>query len=325
MQTNGASNGNAPAGGADFPDLPASDGGGFGGGGGESFSYIDEATQQMLSDDMPPEPSEQVYPEPVQPQSQPQAQPQLQPRPPVQPQRQPAQPAQPQPQAQPQQPAQQQQAERDPFQIQSELLEQNQEQYIQALAQHVYPISQEDMDAFLSGDSTKVSQALAKVHMNSVGSVMKVVSQYMPIWVGNMLKTHQVAQEKENSFWTANPGLNREQHRQMAWTAARTYRQMNPNATSEEMNRVVGAMVAAATGIGTGALPLSKPAVPRPAVPQNGLRTPGPVVRRTPGAFQPAGTQQGNGAAPAGAITNPWAAATEIMKAEEAGAFDGQL
>lgn len=327
------------------------DTGGAGDAGGQELSYIDEATNEMLADDMPdgwqqpstqPTPAPQ-YPEPVrvgqqQPAPQRQAQPgqqtpqfRSQARPGQVPgqQQAPAQMQQQAPQAPPAPAGLQSEADRqaeeirrDPFAFQANLLQQQEQAYTQALAENVYKISEADMDAFLSGDSTKVSQALARVHINAVGSAMKVVSQYMPIWVGNMLRLHQTANDAEKSFWDANPDLNRQTHNQLAQTAARAYRQINPRATSEEMNRVVGAMVMAAAGVTPGSGfrpgPVAQHQLP------NGVRTPGRVVRNNPPGFQPAGMQAVSGARPA-LQSNPWGDTAEIILADDRGAFDGQM
>lgn len=338
----GPSGAPAGGGGGDY-DVPA-DPGQESGFGGQDFSYIDEATHHMLQEDgneQPFQPQPQ-YPQPVvpgarrapaQPGQRPAANPQLRQLAPGQ---QPAAPqapvAQPPPQATPQAqpsapqsltPAEQEAEDirRDPFAYQSRIMQQQEAAFIDTLAKETYAISNEDMDAFLSGDASKVSQALARVHVNSVNSVMRCVSQYMPMWVGNMINVHRAAQEAEDGFWSANPGLNKAQHGAYAKSAATAFRQMNPQATREDMYRMVGAMVAAAAGVqntfrapgqaATHALP-------------NGVRTPGPVVRNTGSAFQPAGVQTRTGVR-APQPSNPWDVASQIIQADDAGMFDNQM
>lgn len=324
------------------------DTGGAGGeAGGQTFSYIDEATDQFLADDMPQndweqpqQPPQPQYPEPVQvgqrppaPQARPGQVPQQRPAPQPQagqaPQQRPQPQVAPQPQAAPapQSDADRQAEEvrRDPFAFQANLLQQQEASYVQALAENVYKISDADMDAFLSGDASKVSNALARVHVNAVGSAMKVVSQFMPMWVGNMLKLHQASSDAENGFWNANPGLNKTVHGKLAHATAVAYRQMNPQATTEEMHRVVGAMVAAAAGVNAGyAAPGAAPGARGVHQLPNGVRTPGRVVRNNPSAFQPAGMSAVSGARPA-PQDNPWSNTAEIILADDRGAFDGQM
>lgn len=320
------------------------------------LSYIEEATQQMLADDMPegqpplqqtpprptqrqpgqqPQPQQRQgqtqYPQPVQPQARfpgqpPQATPTQSP-PGAAPAQEAQQPQQPPPTLTPEQQTAQAQEEairRDPFQYQADLIRQSEAAFIDTLAKQTYAISDQDMDAFLSGDSSKVSQALARVHVNAVGSVMRVVSQYMPIWVGNMIKLHSSAREAEDTFWNNAPHLDRVKHRDLAHSAARAVRQHNPNITTEELGRMVAAMVAAAAGVQPGApAATSNPAGMHQT--HQGVRTPGRVVRRVPGAFQPAGMQGTPNNSPPGVIDSPWAMASEIIRADDQGVFDGQM
>lgn len=291
----------------------------------EPLSYIDDAYSNMLADDdpqvEPQQPRQPQYPQPVQPPVQRMA-PQARPQQPAQRSQQPAQPQQPAQQPQVQTPSEQDQlarrAESDPFGLQADMLEQQQQQYIDALAQNAYPISDEDMNAFLSGDGRQVSRALARVHVNAVGSVLRVVSQQMPMWVNNMLKYHQAATDSEGAFWTANPGLDRAQHKDLAWAAARAFRQMNPKADTATFHKVVGAMVAAAAGVPANAqqAPVQQPQY-RTA---QGVRTPGRVVRSVPQAHSPAGTLPAGGRP--GVIDNPWSQTAEIIRADESGVFD---
>ena len=337
--------GSPPPGGATFNDLPpdpSQDSGGE-----APMSYIDEAFDQMQAEDRPDDgwmqqqqpPAAPQYPQPVQPgvsrSGQPPVQrPQQQQRPGAAPQQPPPAPAlaTPQPAAAPvaaaltpeeqARSAEAQRIRQDPFAYQAELIAGQEAAFVDALAKDAYAISDADMDAFLSGDSTKVSQALARVHVNAVGSVMKVVSQYMPIWVGNMLKVHQASSEREAQFWSEAPYLDKTKHHALALTAARTVRQFNPNMESGEMNRMVAAMVAAAAGVQITGAPSNPQQMHQ--TPQ-GVRTPGRVVRRTSPAFQPAGMQSISGAAPPARSDNVWSNMADIVKADDSGMFDGQL
>lgn len=288
---------------------------------------IDHATQQMLADDfdLPPDYSQDSWdrPDPVRTQT-PAAQPTYpQPVTPGQKPVQPLQQPQTQPQTQPPQPvdpnaAIQERVRRDPFGMQADILQQQEAQYVDALAKTVYPVSQEDLDAFLSGDGTRISSALARVHVNAVGSVLRVVSQQMPVWINNMMQLHTTARDRETEFWHRNSFLDRQKHGKMALTAARAYRQMNPQAADEEIDRMVGAMVAATVGIAVPAAG-NGTANAQPGAPT--MRTPGPVVRQAPQAFSPAGTSAPGlpRRAPAG---NQWSEFAEILMADQAGRLD---
>ena len=301
----------------------------------EPLSYIEDAYQNMLADDLPLEqdawgpgapPTEPSYPQPVQPapaQSQPVARPTQQPVAPLQPTQQPQPEAPPQPidPAEASRAAAQERVRRDPFGVQAEMIEQQTQQYVEALAKEVYPVSIEDVDAFLSGDGTKISQALARVHVNAVGSMMRVVSQQMPVWVNNMLQLHSTAKSREDQFWERNSFLNRKEHANLALTTARAYRQMYPQANDDQIDRMVGAMVAVAAGIQVPAGHSSQPSASRTAPVSTSFRTPGPVVRRVQPPFQPAGTAVAGGprqASPGG----QWSELADILLADQAGKLD---
>lgn len=333
------------AGGADFPDLPA-DPGQDSGGGQSGMRFIDEAFQQMSDDEQNQDVAEQRrqrpnqqqqqeqqprqprYPEPVQVGGQRAAQ-----QRPVQGQQPPAQQEQEEPEApaqltpeQLQTQQQQLRARSDPFGMQAELLAEQEQSYVQALAQQVYPITQEDMDGFLSGDGSKVSQALARVHVNAVGSVMKVVSQQLPVMLGHYIKMYSASQEREASFYQANTFLDKKVHGPLVADVARTYRRMYPQATDNQVDKAVGIMVAAAAGVQVpagytwGGRQQQQQAAQQHHT-ANGVRTPGKVVRKTTEAFSPAGPN-GVGGAPRGADLGPWGELTEIIQADERGAFD---
>jgi hypothetical protein len=210
--------------------------------------------------------------------------------------------------------------------VQADLIEQQTQQYVDALAQQVYPVAQDDIDAFLSGDGTKISQALARVHVNSVGSMLRVVSQQMPVWINNMMQLHSTARTREDQFWQRNSFLDRAQHGKLVLTTARAYRQMYPQATDEVIDRMVGAMVAVAAGIqvpaghAQGTTPPA-PAAPRPQALPTPYRTPGPVVRRVQPPFQPAGTAVAGAPQPA-APGNQWSELADILLADQSGKLD---
>src|SRR5262249_1694019 len=126
--------------------------------------------------------------------------------------------------------ADRQRIQRDPFGFQADSLKAQEQQFIDALAQQEYQIAPEEMDAFLSGDGATVSRALARVHVNAVGSVLRVVAQQLPMYMNNMMQRHQQTSSREDQFWKANPHLNKAQHYQLAMSTAKAYIQMNPGA-----------------------------------------------------------------------------------------------
>lgn len=210
----------------------------------------------------------------------------------------------------------------DPFAVAQEALAAQEAQFTDALAEKVYPISDEQMQGLLSGEAGSgkaVSKLLAQVHINAVSSVMRVVSQQMPVMVGGLLQFQKLVTDRETQFWAANPHLDAKQHAQYVPPIANAYKQLNPNADAATIDKMVGLMIAAHLGI--------QPQQPNQQQQQKpaAQQTPGRVVRqRGAPAFSPAvangGAPQGN-AAPQGS-GNPWADFAEDFIRSEAGAFD---
>lgn len=291
--------------------------------------FVLDAFDQMQrgEDDVPPPSARQVsepsapiaQPQPVTPQAPQQPAP-VEPAPAAAVAPAPAAPAPvaPQPAVAPQ--AQQPGEALDPFETMRANLAQHEPQFRQALADQMYKIDQKDMDAFLSGDSKVVSHALARVHMNTVGSIMAVLSQQMPVWVNTLVQRQNGMAEAENRFWQANAHLDKSKHRHLVGPIAKTYRNSVPTADEATVHKMVGMLVAAAAGINlpNGQVPVAPQAPQAPVV-----RTPGPQVRQvSPPAYAPAGVQSVAPRNASGGPENPWALMTEIFMADQRGELD---
>jgi hypothetical protein len=262
-----------------------------------------------------------VEPAPV---AQPQAQPQA-PVAPVAPQ--PAAPAQQAAPtaAPPQAPAQE---PLDPFAQVRDGLAQNEEQFRTAIADHYYKITPQEMEQFLGGDSKVVSHALARVHLNAVGSVMAVMAQQMPVWINKHLTQHQARAAAEEEFWAANPKLNRDQHRALVGPIVNTYKHANPNADKATIHKMVGMLVAVAAGIPIEQMVAQQQQVQNgnghvPRAPaQQVVHTPGRQVRQVAQAVSPAGVNAPVSGQQPVAPSNPWERMTEIFQADDRGEFE---
>lgn len=212
----------------------------------------------------------------------------------------------------------------DPFAALQEQLGKQAEVYVSAIAEKMYQISPEDHEAFISGDTTKLSALCARIHYNSVNSVLSSISRLMPVMVDGLLRVKKTEEDYENQFWSANPHLDKVAHREPVSQVLRTYNQLNPNVDQAKRFRDVGLLVAQMHNI---PLQVQAPAVGQPApVPTPAVRTPGPVVRQVdPPGFAPASA----GGAPAGSPTLPangswFGDFVEFSLANDRGAFDQQ-
>lgn len=215
------------------------------------------------------------------------------------------------------------QEQSDPFKVLNDQIAAREEEFINVLAEKVYAVKQEDIDAFIGGDGKKISLAMARVHTNSVRSVLANISAQMPIWLNGLLAAREMHREAEDAFWQANPYLDRknQQHVALVGPVAQVYMKTVPNSDVATRNRTIGMMVAAQLGLPIQGVPAPagnghQPVPARPAV-----ATPGPVVRSVPQAYAPAGVQT---AAPGhqAPTANQWDDATRLLMADQMGLLD---
>src|SRR5262245_43132081 len=197
----------------------------------------------------------------------------------------------------------------------------NQQALTQHLADVAYRMPQEEADMLgLTAEQAKAfSQKMAQVQVNVTGSVMRIMTQQMPNYVASLLQRRAQIDEGANAFWKANPHLNARDHEAAAIQVGQAFRQMSPQASSDEFNRFVGDFV----GMRAGLVRPVPGASPQPQQAPPAVRTPGPVVRpngHMP--YQPAGVN----AAPPGSLPAPreneWSAMERIMRAFDGGQFD---
>lgn len=211
----------------------------------------------------------------------------------------------------------------DPFAALAAQITQQSEAYVGAIAEKLYPITQEDHEAFISGDTAKLSALAARIHFNSVNSVLNSISKLMPVMVNGLLQVRKKEEDYENEFWSANPHLDRMKHVEPVKQVLRTYNQLNPNTDQAKRFRDVGLLVAQMHNI---PLQVQAPAGGQPAAPQAmPVRTPGPVVRQVePPGFAPASAGGAPLAPQAPSPNGVWGDFVEFAAANERGLFDQQ-
>ena len=200
-------------------------------------------------------------------------------------------------------------------QIAEGLVKQKQD-FINALAEHQYKLSDQELDELMSDPKVGYAKLAARAQVEATASVLKVLSQQMPVYVSGLMQARIENQQREDRFWNENPTLDRTKHKGTVAEVMKTVRQLNPQMDSETFIKTVGAISAGLVG--------APAAQPRAAVPTGQVvQTPGPVVRQAvPGGFIPAGPS----AAPASAHPKPQLTEAErffeMFRLDESGAFE---
>lgn len=199
----------------------------------------------------------------------------------------------------------------DSFRQLHHLIEQQQPQIEKLVADQAYQLSAEELEGIQTEPEKVLPTLMARVHMNAVKGVLRHVAQQLPAAVGAMIEAKEVNRRLEDQFYSAWPQLDRNADDSTVRTMAAMYRRMNPQATLDDMIRVVGAQAVVALGKqgapARARSPQAQPAAqPRRAVP-----------------FVPAAPAS---AAPPQARAQPgeWERLAQIMMADDAGVFESQ-
>src|SRR5690606_22996279 len=122
------------------------------------------------------------------------------------------------------------------------------------------------------------------VHVNAVQGVLRQITAGLPAMLNSMLTAREQNSQREETFWKAWPQLDKVQHREAVQRAALLYRQLNPNATSEELVKAVGAQVVVAYNLlqapttSSPQAPVVNPAVRTPFTPAGPMQTSAPAA-----------------------------------------------
>lgn len=175
-------------------------------------------------------------------------------------------------------------------------LDENRETFAKALAEQVYPLSEEDCNNLLVEPQKVLPQLAAKVHLEVVQNVLGTLSQVLPGVVFGVQAAQRQQTELEDRFFQAWPTLDRAADYTEVMNLARVFRQQFPAASAEEMIQQVGAMAVVKLGKLPAAQAAQAPAAATPAA--QAYR---PAVG-TPSAVQPAQRSD-----------NPWEGISELL------------
>jgi len=184
----------------------------------------------------------------------------------------------------------------DGFTALDRAIEAGREDLIKAVAQKVYQLPAEELEAVQTEPEVAIPKLLARVHVNTVQGVIRHVAQQMPAMVGALMQAQAEYGKREEQFFSQWPQLDRTKHRDQILQVGQVFRQVNPNATLEDFIKHVGAQVVLMNGLHAqqpqrAAMPVSQPVAP---------------------AYVPAGAGRQSNPAPA-PDNNPWAEMVEVM------------
>lgn len=107
------------------------------------------------------------------------------------------------------------------------------------LAKTHYRLSQEQIDELDTNPVEMLPKVMAKVYLDAVTATMAQINANFPRLVNEVLERNKVGDAREQQFFEAWPDLKGEAPTVLRIAGA--YRQMNPNATTDDFIREVGA------------------------------------------------------------------------------------
>jgi hypothetical protein len=106
--------------------------------------------------------------------------------------------------------------------------------------QQQYALSEEEQRLALTQPEAILPKMAASLHLNVLESVVNTIMSRVPEVVRMVTKTESEGQQNENEFYTTWPMLKDPKYKQTVYNAVAAYRQINRNATKDEVIRAAG-------------------------------------------------------------------------------------
>lgn len=176
----------------------------------------------------------------------------------------------------------------------------NESAIIDHVAASVFALTPEEVEALETNAVEAVPRLMAKCLVRAQHNLLTQLPNLVPRMIEAHMQITRRNEENANKFYGRWPDIKKGEHGSLVNRFAHTYRQMNPNATLEQMVEDVGAMVMTAAKItatptAPGAVALAHPMAPA----ANVVPQPSPFSPANPG---------GNGGPPPSAEADPWSA-----------------
>lgn len=172
----------------------------------------------------------------------------------------------------------------------------NEAAFVDHLAATDFKLSEADAQALETDAVGFIPKLLSRMYVRSQAAALNQMQRVVPAMLQNQMRIMQRNSVNENKFYTRWPSIDRATHAETVGRLARTYRQMNPAASLDQMVEDLGPIVMMTAKIAPGAAP-------------NG-HAPGVAAQTRPSPsqspFRPAGTSAGGGAPQPGTDQNPW-------------------
>lgn len=176
---------------------------------------------------------------------------------------------------------------------------------IDHLAETMFKLSAAEVEALESDAVGTIPKLMARAVVKAQINMLSSLAAMVPAMIQQSVSQMQTNSQNLRSFYQKFPQLKAAEHGAVVERVARSYRQMNPNVSREQMMEDVGAMV----------LTLAKipAAVPGAVTPASPFRANGNPPQPSP--FVPASA--GVAAAPAAKVEEPWSFLDPTMGSDE--------
>jgi hypothetical protein len=201
----------------------------------------------------------------------------------------------------------------------AQALESQREVFVKALAGQKYKFSQQDMERFNTEPDVFIAEVAARVQVQTTESLMRVMWQQLPKLINSTVQKQVADDRAENAFWSANPDLARDKHKQLVDTTGALFRKQFPQADEATFHKNVGAMVRGALGMV--ALAAQSQGGNGHGRPQPQVQTPGRVVRQITSHLPPAGVGSAPASSASRAPVGEWEAMMQLIQRDDNGEF----
>lgn len=180
-------------------------------------------------------------------------------------------------------------------------IDKSKDKFVDILAEHIYKMDDKLAEQLSVEPDKAVPKLLANAHVNIVQNVLRTVAQQIPAVVNGLLEARRVQTELEDKFYSKWPQLDRVKHDMTVRQLVAAYRQVNPQASTEDIMQMVGAQAILALNLTHTVVPPVQQAAP-------------PVQ---PSAFRSAAATSAVSPAPPQQNVNPFAAMGDQLFAED--------
>lgn len=191
----------------------------------------------------------------------------------------------------------------------SQHLASNEAQALEYVAENVFKLTPQEIEALETNVVETVPKLLAKVFVKSQQNVLMQLASMVPVMIQRQTVAMQRNSENADQFYKRWPMIDKTQHGDLVMKYGAVYRQMHPTANLSQMIEDLGPMIMMAARI---APPIPGQAPPGQAANPAAQRAAGNGRSPPPSPFTPA-----IGAAPASAASAPEISPWEAMFREE--------